>query len=136
MDKLKLLQSTLIIDLQRLGAIWIYVWVGTCDLPSYNNKYVSINTFTDEIINHLIEYYKNIELVQRCDNCKITILETSVYSIYHWNCHRKHKTREVFKQQENILGDKVIRPNFKIKELNTSINSHSPKCSNDLQTKS
>ncbi|CAC5371135.1 unnamed protein product [Mytilus coruscus] len=136
-DRLQWLQTTLNIKTKELGAIWIYVWLGTCDLTSYNKKYISINTYTDETINHLIEYYnKIIELVQQYDNCKVTILETPVYSIYRWNCHRKHKMPEEFKEQDNILADQVIRLNFKIKELNTSINSHSPKFSNDLQTKS
>ncbi|VDI02194.1 Hypothetical predicted protein [Mytilus galloprovincialis] len=136
-DRLKWLQTTLNIKTRELGAIWIYVWLGTCDLTSYNKKYISINTYTDETIDHLIDHYnKIIELVQQYDSCKITILETPVYSIYRWNCHRKHKTPEEFKEQDNILTDQVIRLNFKIKELNTNINSHSPKFSNDLQTKS
>lgn len=78
-DRLKWLQTTLNIKTRELGAIWIYVWLGTCDLTSYNKKYISINTYTDETIDYLIDYYnKIIELVQQYDSCKITILETPV----------------------------------------------------------
>ena len=59
-----------------------------------------------------------------------------VYSIYHWNCHRKHKSPDEFKDQDSTLADQVIRLNTKVKELNDRINSHSPKFSNDLQIKS
>jgi hypothetical protein len=49
-------------------------------------------------------------------------LETPVYSIYHWNCHRKHKSPDEFKDQDSTLADQVIRLNTKVKELNDRIN--------------
>jgi hypothetical protein len=39
------------------------------------------------------------------ENCKVTILETPVYSIYHWNCHRKHKSPDEFKDHDSTLAD-------------------------------
>jgi hypothetical protein len=121
----------------ELGAIWIYVWLGTCDLTSYNKTYISISSYSDEKITILSYYYnKIIHLVQQYENCKVTILETPVYSIYHWNCHRKHKSPDEFKDHDSMLADQVIRLITKVKELNDRINSHSPKFSNDLQIKS
>ena len=108
----------------------MYVWLGTCDLTSYNKNYISISSYRDEKLTVLSYYYNKYE------NCKVTILETPVYSICHWNCHRKHKSPDEFKDQDSTLADQVIRLSTKVKELNDKINSHSPKFSNDLQIKS
>jgi hypothetical protein len=94
-------------------------------------------TYSDEKLIFLSYYYnKIINLVQQYENCKVTILETPVYSIYHWNCHCKHKSPDEFKDQDSTLADQVIRLKTKVKELNDGINSHSHKFSNDLQIKS
>jgi 5'-3' exonuclease len=53
------------------------------------------------------------------------ILETPVYSIYNWNKHRRHKTPEEFKNQDSLLAEQVVKLNFKVKEINDNINSHS-----------
>ncbi|VDI54956.1 Hypothetical predicted protein [Mytilus galloprovincialis] len=136
-DRYYWLKSNLQQKILELGPIWIYVWLGTCNLTSYNKKYISINAHDDESINHLVEYYnKIIELTKQYNNCKITILETPVYSIYHWNCHRKHKTPEEFLEQDTVLADQIIKLNYKVKEINDSIISHSPKFSNGLKIKS
>ena len=136
-DRFNWLESVLQQKIAELGAIWIYVWFGTCDLTSYNKKFISISSYSDEKITILSFYYnKIINLVQQYENCKVTILETPVYSIYHWNCNRKHKSPDEFKDQDTTLADQVIKLNTKVKELNDTINSHSPKFSNDLQTKS
>jgi hypothetical protein len=42
----------------------------------------------------------------------------------------------IFSSLYATLADQVIKLNTKVKELNDIINSHSPKFSNDLQTKS
>ena len=86
-DRFNWLKSVLQQKVTELGAIRIYVWLGTCDLTSYNKKYISISSYSDEILTVLSYYYnKIINLVQQYENCKVTILETPVYSIYHWNC--------------------------------------------------
>jgi hypothetical protein len=136
-ERFNWLKSALQQKVAELGAIWIYVWLGTCDLTPYNKKCISISSYSDEKITVLSYYYnKIINLVQQYENCKVTILETPVYSIYHWNCHRKHKSPDEFKDQDSTLADQVIRLKTKVKELNDGINSHSPKFSNDLQIKS
>ena len=90
-------------------------------IPSYAPDYIA-------------EYYQKIvNLVQHYENCKITILETPVYSIYNRNKHRRHKTPEEFKNQDSLLAEQVVKLNFKVKEINDNINSHSPKFSIDLQ---
>ena len=80
-------------------------------------------TYSTEKLTILSYYYnKIINLVQQYENSKVTILETPVYSIYHWNCHRKHKSPDEFKDQDSTLADQVIRLNTKVKELNDRIN--------------
>jgi hypothetical protein len=133
-DRLNWLKSVIVQNISDLGPIWIFVWLGTCDLTTYNKKYISITTHNDDTINYIAEYYQNIvNLVQHYENCKITILETPVYSIYNWNKHRRHKTPEEFKNQDSLLAEQVVKLNFKVKEINDNINSHSPKFSIDLQ---
>lgn len=123
--------------INKLGPIWIYIWFGTCDLTTYNKKYISITSHGTESIDHIIGYYhKCIDLINEYENCRITILETPVYSIYNWNKGKQHKTPEDFISQDSELSDQVIQLNNKIKEINTNINSHTPKFSNDLQVKS
>ena len=113
------------------------VWLGTCDLTSYNKKYISISSCSDEKLTVLSYYYnKIINLVQQYENCEVAILKTAVYSIYHWNCHRKDKSPDQLKDKDSTLADQVIRLNTKVKELIDRINSHSPKFSNDLKIKS
>jgi hypothetical protein len=63
------------------------------------------------------------------NNCKITILETPIYSIYNWNKHRRYKTPKEFKNQDSLLAEQVVKLNFKVKEINDNIDSHSPKFS-------
>jgi hypothetical protein len=90
-------------------------------IPSYAPDYIA-------------EYYQKIvNLVQHYENCKITILETPIYSIYNWNKHRRHKTPKEFKNQDSLLAEQVVKLNFKVKEINDNIDSDSPKFSNDLQ---
>jgi hypothetical protein len=133
-DRLIWLKSVIVQTISDLGPIWLFVWLGTCDLPTYNKKYISIITHNDDTMNCIAEYYQKIvNLVQHYENCKITILETPVYSIYNRNKHRRHKTPEEFKNQDSLLAEQVVKLNFKVKEINDNINSHSPKFSNDLQ---
>ena len=113
------------------------IWTRVKDFELNLNRAVAKKTYSDEKRTVLSYYYnKIINLVQQYENCKVTILETPVYSIYHWNCHRKHKSPDEFKDQDSTLADQVIRLKTKVKELNDGINSHSPKFSNDLQIKS
>ena len=46
---------------------------------------------------------------------------------------RRHKTPEEFKNQDRLLAEQVVKLNFKVKEINDNIDSHSPKFSNDLK---
>ena len=127
-------KSVIVQHISDLGPIWICVWLGTCDLTTYIKTYISITTHNDDTMNYIAEYYqKMFNLVQHYENCKITILKTPVYSIYNWNKHRRNKTPEEFKNQDSLLLDQVVKLNFKVKEINDNINSHSPKFSNDLE---
>jgi hypothetical protein len=46
----------------NLTTIWIYVWLGTCDLTPYNKKCISISSYSDEKITVLSYYYNKIGL--------------------------------------------------------------------------
>jgi hypothetical protein len=49
-DRFNWLESVLQQKIAELGAIWIYVWFGTCDLTSYNKKFISISFFCTWIL--------------------------------------------------------------------------------------
>ncbi|CAG2201696.1 unnamed protein product [Mytilus edulis] len=135
-DRYKWLENNIRQKINDLGPIWLYIWFSTCDLTTYNKGYIAITAHgTDAIDNTMQYYHKCIELIQTFDNCRVTILDTPVYSIYHWN-KGKHKTPDNFITQDKELTEQVVQLNNKIKEINSTLNSHTPKFSNDLQVRS
>ena len=69
--------------INQLGPIWIYIWIGTCDVTTYNKKYISIASHGTELIDHIIDYYRKcIDLITEYDNCRVTILLETLYTIY------------------------------------------------------
>ena len=69
--------------IQRPGPLWIYIWVGTCDLTTKNGNYVHITSESDNSsVSYITEYYQLFaDLINSRPNCKYTFLETPVYSI-------------------------------------------------------
>ncbi|CAC5403543.1 unnamed protein product [Mytilus coruscus] len=107
------------------------------DLTTNNKGYISITTHGTDAIDNTIQYYhKCVELIKKIDNCRVTILETPVYSIYHLNKKKHHKILDNFITQNKELAEQVVQLNTKFKEINCTINLHTPKLSNDLQVRS
>ena len=100
-DRFNWLKSVLQQKVAELGAIWIYVWLGTCDLTSYNKKYISISSYSDEKITVLSYYYnKIINLVQQYENCKL--------SNHTWNSSLLHIPLELSPQTNHLTNLKTI----------------------------
>lgn len=46
--RVQYLEKTIAEKVKTLGKIWLYVWLGTCDLTSKQEKYISIISQTDD----------------------------------------------------------------------------------------
>lgn len=73
--------------LRLLGIIRLYVWLGTCNItPRDKSGYISLATNPDQAVDNLISNYNQIiDILEPYPNCKITILDVPVYSIYTYN---------------------------------------------------
>ena len=101
----KWLKSNIKSKIRKLGRIWIYVWLGTCDLTTKNKKYVSLTSEGEQAIDKAYEYLLKIkELAENNPKCEITFLEIPVYSIVEWNRQYKHKDPESFQEQDTKLA--------------------------------
>ncbi|CAG2239405.1 unnamed protein product [Mytilus edulis] len=130
------LKANLDTEIQLIGDIWLFVWIGTCNLTSIdkNTRYISLSSFNNtEIIQQITQGYKEIiDLLAKYPNCRVTFLETPFYSIINWNTKQHHKDPTVFSEQEHILEQQVIALNKEVKAINTSLHSHSPDFNYDL----
>ncbi|CAG2226102.1 unnamed protein product [Mytilus edulis] len=130
------LKANLDTEIQLIGDIWLFVWIGTCNLTSIdkNTRYISLSSFDNtEIIQQITQGYKEIiNLLAKYPNCRVTFLETPFYSIINWNTKQHHKDPSVFSEQEHSLEQQVIALNKEVKAINTSLHSHSPDFNYDL----
>ena len=118
----------------HLDNISLYVWLGTCDLTSYNKGYISIRTpDSDESVDKAVENYnKIVDLLQPYPHCKLTFIETPPYSIYDWNKYYQHKDPQQFINQDSILIRQINKLNENIRQINSNLGVHPPKLEIDL----
>ena len=76
-----------------------------------------------------IQYIKDTYL---SDNVLLTFLHVPYYSISIWNKTKGHKNPEKFPCDDNTLTERIDSVNDYIDNLNSEINSHSPKFNQDL----
>ena len=136
-DSLRWLRRNIKNKIQHLGNISLYVWLGTCDLTTKNNKYISLTSFNDKIIDSVVDNFKEIiELFREYPQSKVTILKLPIYSIQTWNQKHRHKDPTKFSEQDEFLSNQVYKINSEIRKLNKELNSHSPEFSSDLNCSS
>ncbi|CAG2206309.1 unnamed protein product [Mytilus edulis] len=91
--RVQYLENIIAGKVKTLGNIWLYVWLGTCDLTSKQGKYISLTSQTgDETIDHIIEYFNQI--INIIKNILAVNEEASLNNIgcegcdelYHYNC--------------------------------------------------
>ncbi|VDI63607.1 Hypothetical predicted protein [Mytilus galloprovincialis] len=130
------LKTNLETEIQLIGDIWLYIWVGTCNLTSFDRstRYICLSSSkSQETVDQVTTTYKDIiQLFAKYPNCKLTFLETPFYSIVNWNSKQKHKNPSTFLEQDHLLQQQVILLNKEVKTINSSLGTHSPDFSYDL----
>jgi hypothetical protein len=108
-DGTQWLKSNISKKIINYGDIWLYVWMGTCNLTSKNKKYISLKSENDEEVDKIISKYNDIiKIINRYPGTKVTFMETPVYSIKNWNESKGHKDPNVFVEQDENLSIRVI----------------------------
>ena len=129
------LKSNIAEKIERHGDIWLYVWLGTCNLTTKNKKYISLKHPDNETNNDITQKYKEIaSIVSKYQGSKLTFLETPVYSIKNWNQSKGHKDPDTFDNQDKTLQEQIYNLNKEVRELNNTLGTHSPQFSSDLHT--
>lgn len=124
--------------IKNIGNIWLYVWLSTCNLTSKEKNYISLTSLQgDETVNHIYSKLQSIKsILTRHPGCKITFLETPLYSIEEHNKYKNHKDPSTFKDQDLELHRQIRVLNDKIRSLNAEAHCHSPSFNTDLITSS
>ena len=120
---------------RRFGNIWLYFWLGTCDLTckERGQKYIDIRSETEITVNSLSSQYQQLhEVLDQYPDVKYTILKIPHYSIESFNKYKGHQNHKIFADKDNILWDQIDLINSKIDSINQSIGSYSPHFSLDL----
>lgn len=121
----------------RHGNIWLYTWLGTCNLTSKNKKYITLTSDTNLEIDNIIRKYEEIiDIINKYPGSRITILETPIYSIKAWNTKQGHKNPDIFDDQDTKLQQQIHNLNGKVREINNRLGSHSPEFSSDISNTS
>lgn len=119
----------------HLDNIAIYVWLGTCDLTTYNRKtrHIELITNIDEGITKCLQNLQQIaDIIKPYPACKIIFLEIPPFSIYTWNCRQNHPNPNQFKNKDCILATGIETINQGIAELNLKLQVKAPPLVQDI----
>ena len=78
------LRSNFINLIQEYSHIWLYVWIGTCDLTQLDSstRYITLKSESNTVIQKLKSEFELIyEILNQYHGNKITFLELPFYSI-------------------------------------------------------
>lgn len=129
------LRDNLETKIQHLNNISLYVWLGTCDLTTYDKRtrYITLKKDLIEEVQTLINNLKEIKnLTTVHPECKITFLEIPIFLIYLWNAHMNHPDINQFKEEDNTLVVNIHEANSQIRQLNNTDSKSSPNFSTDI----
>ncbi|VDI08651.1 Hypothetical predicted protein [Mytilus galloprovincialis] len=125
--------------LYQLGDIALYIWLGTCNLTTKtpDSKYINLTSEETSSIEHITKHLENFKkLIAEYPQVKLTFLEIPVYSIKAYNQHQGHTEPLIFRDQDKALAEQIHIVNQEIRNLNQSINTHSPDFSVFLKARS
>ncbi|CAC5380656.1 unnamed protein product [Mytilus coruscus] len=108
----------------------------TCDLTSYDGKYISLRSEEQDTIKTLTDNYQHIiELFRNYPGCKLTFLQLPPYSIYAWNKYKQHPELQQFIEQDIKLLKQYTEINEHIGNLNRTLGSITPNFASDIYHK-
>lgn len=134
-DCLHFLRTHLSDEVERLGQISLFIWIGTCDLTIKTGKYIDVSSHDSSSAYKLIEKLKQIYLFVRHfkESVRLTFLQIPVYSIYEWNS-KYGRDWDNYQAKDVILHKNISIVNNYISDLNRILNvAVSPQFSEDLQ---
>ncbi|CAG2233385.1 unnamed protein product [Mytilus edulis] len=133
---LEWLRSNLDSKIGQLDNISLYIWLGTCDLTTYDGKYIALRSEEQDTIKTLTDNYQHIiELFRNYPGCKLTFLQLPPYSIYAWNKYKQHPELKQFIEQDIKLLKQYTEINEHISKLNRTLGLISPNFASDIYHK-
>ena len=119
-----------------ITSLYIYIWIGTCDLTRKNKQYISLANHDNSSLNTIKENVEEIAtILQSYPAYTLTFLEIPVYSIYELNKYKGHKEPNQIKEQDEQLISQVRALNDYIRKLNIRLQKTSPNFSQDIYHK-
>ena len=121
--------------IERYQQVWVYVWLGTCNLTTKpkKSKYIYLTSQDNSAALNLVRYYHKINnYIQSRSAAKVTFLEIPIYSIYEFNYHNQHDNPDQFRDDDAKLRSQIYYVNGKIREINYNNRCHSPVFSTDI----
>lgn len=127
------IQQNLSYTLGRFDNISLYIWIGTCDLTSYDGRYISLRSETTSSVENITKNFEEIvQIFNQYPGCKLTFLELPAYSIHEYNKKKGHTTPNIFIEQDESLLHQIHSVNTYIRQLNSRIGSKSPNFCQDI----
>lgn len=135
-DRYNWLTSNLDREINQIGNIHLFIWLGTCNLTKKSGKFIQL-AHNDDTEVELITYYigKIIDLLKGYTGSRVTFLEIPEYSIVSYNKYHGHHNPSSFRIADKELQSQIYTLNGKIRDINESLNTISPEFTSDLRTK-
>lgn len=115
------------------GTLYIYIWVGTCDVTYKAGKYIDIR-FKDAslLLDHLKPLFQ--EFVDLCAKHTVdcVFLEIPQISIVEWNRSRHHPNPCAFKDNDVLVRNQINQINEIFHEFNNALGKRPPSLMIDL----
>ncbi|CAC5389908.1 unnamed protein product [Mytilus coruscus] len=93
-DSVKWLEKNIKSLVLKYNRIWLYIWIGTCDITTLDRSTFLINLTsedTSEIVEQITTNFQLIvQIISAYPQCKVTFLEIPIYSIRKWNYSHGH----------------------------------------------
>ncbi|MES9884548.1 MAG: hypothetical protein ABW185_27195 [Sedimenticola sp.] len=106
---------------ERYKNILVVLWTGTCDLTRKTGIFVDLNSSEEDSVQSIIAEYENVsEFIANKfkDHAKLLILEVPQYSIEIWNSSKGHRNPTSYKENQEILINRITRLNDAIRKFN------------------
>lgn len=114
---------------------FLFVWLGTCNFCTKNNKYISLKENISREAAKIISDLRQISELGSAHNFPVLLLEIPVFCIQEWNRVHGHKSPADFKEQDELLHQSIQVVNEEIRKINLDKGKVSPLFNLDLRRK-